>query len=139
MATPAPVTETATSAPQAGATSTPGGPEATETPGAPGPTATGAPAATPTQAAPPPTPKPLVITYSNFVITPSNNTIAVGQSVTFIIQKLHEPYNQTGPDQFDSGTNLVDTTYTFKFTQAGTITILCGYHANMTATLTITP
>jgi plastocyanin/uncharacterized membrane protein YozB (DUF420 family) len=100
-------------------------------------TATPVPQATATKA---PTPKPVVITYSNFVITPSDNTIAVGQTVTFIIQNgPHEPYADKGPDQFDSGPNLVNTTYTFKFTQAGTITLLCGYHSNMTATLHITP
>ena len=85
-------------------------------------------------------PIPVIITYSNFVITPSNNTIKVGQTVAFVIHDgPHEPYNATGVDQFDSGPNLSNTTYFHQFTQAGTITLLCGYHANMTAQLTISP
>jgi len=118
----------------------------TATPGAPGATATLA----ATQAAPQPTatavpqatakPKPVVITYSNFVINPPQTTIAVGTTVTFVLQGApHEPYNDQGVDQFDSGPNLVNTTYSFKFTQAGTITLLCGYHQSMKATLVITP
>jgi plastocyanin len=141
VATPVPATETATAAATAAATEAGG---ATATPGAPGPTATGAaPQATATLVPPQATatkPKPVIITYSNFVITPSDNTIHVGQTVTFVIQDgPHEPYNDKGVDQFDSGPNLVNTTYFFKFTQAGTITLLCGYHSNMTATLNITP
>jgi plastocyanin/uncharacterized membrane protein YozB (DUF420 family) len=146
VATPVPAAATATPAPQAGATATQAAPGATATLGAPGPTATGAapratatpvPQATATKA---PTPKPVVITYSNWVITPSDNTIAVGQTVTFIIQNgPHQPYNATGVDQFTSLGGLVNTTYSFTFTQAGTITLLCGYHQQMTATLNITP
>jgi plastocyanin len=148
VATPVPVTATSAAAQASatpgapGASATPAAPGASSTPGAPGPTATGAaPQATATPV-PQATakPKPVTITYSNFVITPSDNTIQVGQTVTFVIQDgPHEPYNDKGVDQFDSGTNLVNTTYQFKFTQAGTITLLCGYHANMTAQLTITP
>ncbi len=152
VATPVPATATATAAATTAATTaaaasaTPGAPGPTSTPGAPGPTATGAaPQATATPV--PPTvaplatkPKPVVITYSNFVINPSETTIQVGQTVTFVLQGApHEPYNQTGVDQFDSGPNLVNTTFSFKFTEAGTITLLCGYHANMSATLNITP
>ncbi len=142
VATPVPPTVTATAAATAAATeaapeatATQTAPAATSTPGAPGPTATpAAPQATASK------PKPVVITYSNFVITPSDNTIKVGTTVTFVIQDgPHEPYNDKGVNQFDSGPNLVNTTYSFKFTQAGTITLLCGYHSNMAATLHITP
>jgi plastocyanin len=130
-ATPAAPPASATPGPSA----TPGGPAATATSAAPAATATPVPQATATAK-----PKPIIITYSNFVITPSDNTIQVGQTVTFVIQDgPHEPYNDKGVDQFDSGTNLVNTTYQFKFTQAGTITLLCGYHSNMTAQLTINP
>jgi plastocyanin len=145
VATPAPATATtqatATIEPTLNGAPTEAG--ATATPGAPGPTATGPapePTATPVPPATATKPKPVIITYSNFVITPSDNTISVGTTVTFIIQDgPHEPYNDKGVDQFDSGTNLVNTTFSFKFTQAGTITLLCGYHANMSATLNITP
>ena len=148
VATPVPATAT-TGAPAAsatpaatstpGPTATPGGPTVTATSAAPAATATPVPQPTATAAATA-KPKPIIITYSNFVITPSNNTIQVGQTVTFVIQDgPHEPYNDKGVDQFDSGTNLVNTTYQFKFTQAGTITLLCGYHSNMTAQLTINP
>jgi plastocyanin len=127
VSTPVPVTATATEV----------APAATATPGPPGVATATAPAPT---KAPAPTPKPVFITYSNFVINPPQTTIKVGTTVVFIIQKgPHEPYNATGSDQFDSGTGLVDTTYSFTFRQAGTITILCGYHNNMTATLVIQP
>ena len=150
VATPVPPAVTATTAATAvateaapGATATQGAPGPTSTPGAPGPTDTpAAPQATdtPVPQATATKPKPVVITYSNFVITPSDNTIKVGTTVTFVIQDgPHEPYNDKGVDQFDSGPNLVNTTYSFKFTQAGTITLLCGYHSNMVATLNITP
>ena len=138
VATPAPVVATATEV-APGATAIPGAPGATATPGAPGPTDTTAPQGTATKA---PTPKPVIITYSNFVINPPSTTIKVGTTVVFVIQQgPHEPYNATGPDQFDSGSNppLVNTTYSFTFKQAGTITILCGYHSNMSATLVIQP
>jgi len=121
----------------AGASATPGAPGATATSAAPAATATPVPAATATAK-----PKPIIITYSNFVITPADNTIHVGDTVTFVIQDgPHEPYNDKGVDQFDVGSHppLINTTVSQKFNQAGTITLLFGFHANMTAQLTILP
>jgi plastocyanin len=120
--TPEPTTAGATTAPE-------------RSPTAPPPTATTAPAQ------PTATPAPVFITYSNFVISPSATTITVGTTVTFLIRdSLHQPYNFTPPNTFESLANLGDgQTYQHTFTEAGTITILCGYHGNMSATLTIQP
>ncbi|MEP7356950.1 MAG: choice-of-anchor Q domain-containing protein, partial [Anaerolineales bacterium] len=84
---------------------------------------------------------PAFITYRNFEIVPVSSTIKVGTTVIFNIEGgLHEPYSTTPPYNFDSGPNLgPGSTYAFTFNQAGTITLLCGYHANMTATLVIEP
>ncbi len=112
-----------------GATSTPGGAAtATLIP----PTATQAAAATLV---------PVFITYRDFEIVPVNNVVKVGQQVIFLIQgSLHQPYNFTAPNTFEAPNNLSDgTQFPFVFTTAGTTTILCGYHGNMSATVVVQP
>ncbi|MEP7359348.1 MAG: cupredoxin domain-containing protein [Anaerolineales bacterium] len=84
------------------------------------------------------------ITYQDFEIVPAQATIKVGTKVVFLIKSAsgtnHEPYSTTPPYNFDSGGGLVDgQSYSFTFDKAGTITLLCGYHGNMQATLTIAP
>ena len=92
--------------------------------------------------------KPVTITYHDvngtFEIVPGSSTIKVGTKVTFQIQsdsgQFHEPYSTTPPYNFDSGPGLADgQTYSFTFDKAGTITLLCGYHGNMQATLIVQP
>ena len=102
------------------------------------PTATPGPTATPTVA---PTTAPVFVTYRNFEIVPAQTTVKVGTTVTFLIQgSLHQPYNFTKPNTFESPANLGDgTSYSFTFTEAGTVTILCGYHGGMTATVIVQP
>jgi plastocyanin len=84
---------------------------------------------------------PVFITYRDFEIVPASSHIKVGTTITFLIQdSRHEPYSFTPPYNFDSGPNLDSgSSFTFNFDQAGTITLLCGYHANMSATLVIEP
>ncbi len=104
----------------------------------PEPTATPGPTNTPTVA---PTSAPVFVTYRNFEIVPAQTTVKVGTTVTFLIQgALHQPYNFTKPNTFESPANLGDgTSYSFTFTEAGTVTILCGYHGNMSATVIVQP
>lgn len=87
------------------------------------------------------TPGPVTVVYRNFEIVPNNIVIKVGTTIIFLIKdSLHEPYTFEDAPAFDSGGNLGDgTTYQRTFDKAGTFTILCGYHANMSATLTVTP
>jgi plastocyanin len=108
------------------------------------PTATPRPDDTPVPTAtvgPTATTGPLNVIYRNFEIVPNNIVIKAGTTIIFFIQdSLHEPYTFDDAPAFDSGPNLGDgTTYQRTFNNVGTFTILCGYHANMSATLTVTP
>ncbi len=112
---------------------TPAPPTATPQPGdTPIPTATVGPTATP---------GPVTVVYRNFEIVPANIVIKAGTTIIFLIKdSLHEPYTSDDAPAFDSGGGLGDgTTYQRTFSNVGTFTILCGYHANMTATLNVTP
>ena len=135
IATPLPPTGTPepTAEPSATATLEPGATAA--------PTATPAPATATPEPTTAPTAAPVFITYRNFEIVPAQTTIKVGTTVTFLIQgALHQPYNFTAPNTFESPANLGDgTSYSFTFNEAGTVTILCGYHANMSATVIVQP
>jgi plastocyanin len=81
------------------------------------------------------------ITYQDFEIVPAETTISVGTRVIFLIKgSLHQPYNFTAPNTFEAQANLGDgASYTFTFNDAGTVTLLCGYHPNMSATLIVAP
>jgi plastocyanin/uncharacterized membrane protein YozB (DUF420 family) len=87
------------------------------------------------------TPGPVTVIYRNFEIVPNNIVIKVGTTIIFLIKDaLHEPYTFDDAPAFDSGPNLGDgSTYQRTFDNTGAFTILCGYHANMSATLTVTP
>jgi plastocyanin len=113
-------------------------PAATSTTAANQPTPTSVPA-TPTTAA---ALEPVFITYSDFVITPGQNTAKVGQPIIFLIQgSLHQPYaGAAAPFIFEAPNNLGNgTQFQITFNNAQTLTILCGFHGGMQATLTITP
>jgi plastocyanin len=92
-----------------------------------------------------PTAATVFITYQDFVIVPAQQTIKVGTRVTFLIRSasgsFHQPFNFTPPNTFEAPPELGDgTSFSFTFNEAGTITILCGYHeADMRASLTIEP
>jgi plastocyanin len=118
-------------------------PTATPEPGStPVPTAvpTELPQATNTAAAA--TPTPVFITYRNFEILPGTTTIKVGTTVTFLIEgSLHQPYaGSSEPFIFESPNDLgPGTSWPHTFNRAQTLTILCSYHQNMSATLIIEP
>jgi plastocyanin len=110
----------------------------TDTP-LPGATDTPAPTATPE---PSPTPAgPPVVVYRNFEIVPGEIRIKVGTTVVFSIRgSLHQPYNFTAPNVFEAPPDLGDgATTSFTFNEAGTTTILCGYHAGMKGTVIVEP
>jgi len=108
------------------------------TSGAPAATQTPAPSPTPAATA---TPGPAIITYRNFDIVPAETTIKAGTRVVFVIKdSLHQPYNFTPPNVFEAPPDLGDgQTITFTFNEPGTVTLLCGYHSRMQATLIVTP
>jgi plastocyanin len=107
----------------------------------PAPTLTTAPSATPAATS---TPAPAVITYQDFEILPAETIIKVGASVTFLIKaglfSFHQPYNFTAPNIFEAPANLGEgATFAHTFAEAGRVTLLCGYHANMRAALIVQP
>ncbi len=141
--TPTALPLTATSAPTVTAPPSPAlsdsSPRApTATPAAsltPAPSATLAVSATPARA---------FITYQDFEILPAQTTIKVGAQVIFLIKAgaaiFHQPYNFTAPNTFESPAGLGEgTSFAFTFSEVGTVTLLCGYHPNMQATLIVEP
>ena len=131
-----PTSEATATEAAAGVATTP--PEATAAPGnTEAPPATAVPPTTAAAA----TLAPVFITYRDFEILPAQNIVKVGQQVIFLIQgSLHQPYNFTAPNTFEAPNNLGDgTQFPFVFNTAGTVTILCGYHGNMSATVTVQP
>jgi plastocyanin len=134
VATMVPVTETS---PLPTASSVP---EATTT--APGATVTTAAPATSAPAQATATIAPVLITYRNFEIVPAQTTIQAGTEVIFLIEGgLHQPYaGANAPFIFEAPNNLGNgSRWPHTFNDARTMTILCGYHANMSATLVVEP
>jgi len=91
-----------------------------------------------------PTPVQTFIIYQDFEIVPAHSRILVGTEVVFLIQSasgaFHEPYSTDIIAAFDSGPNLGGgASYAFTFQQAGTVTILCGYHPGMRAAVEVAP
>jgi len=81
----------------------------------------------------------LFVFYRDFEIVPAQIEIAAGQEVTFVIQGgWHQPYNFTPPNVFEAPAGLTNNTWSYTFDEVGTLTILCGYHANMSATVIVT-
>jgi plastocyanin len=136
VATPVPATETSPPPTEAPPTAT-SAPQATSA--APAATATSQPAATALPAA---TAAPVFITYRNFEIVPAQTTIRAGTQVIFLIEgSVHQPYaGNARPFIFEAPNNLGNgSRWPHTFNEAGTMTILCGYHANMSATLIVEP
>jgi plastocyanin len=85
------------------------------------------------------------ITYRDFEIVPAQTTVKVGQTVNFIIESasggFHQPYaGAAAPFIFEAPPNMGNgVSWPMTFNTAQTLTILCGYHGNMTATLIIEP
>ena len=84
--------------------------------------------------------------FEDFRITPNKITISVGTTVVFQIRgSRHQPYssfpnNTNLSGLFEAPPNLdAGTSYQFTFRQAGVITVRCGYHTEMVATIEVTP
>ncbi len=101
-------------------------------------TATLAPAATNTS-------PPLFITYRDFEILPAQTTIKVGTRVNFLIESasgaFHQPYaGAAAPFIFEAPPGIANgQSWPHTFDTAQTLTLLCGYHPEMRATLVIEP
>jgi plastocyanin len=107
----------------------------------PQPTVTEAATATPAATN---TPAVVYITYQDFEIVPAQMTIKVGTKVVFLISAglfiSHQPYNFTAPNVFEAPANMGNgTSYSYTFTEPGTVTLLCGYHSEMRMTLIVEP
>ena len=95
--------------------------------------------------APTNTSEPVFITYRDFEIVPAQTTIRAGTTVNFLIQggegSFHQPYaGAAAPFIFEAPPNMGNgVTWPHTFDQPGTLTLLCGYHANMSATLIVEP
>lgn len=88
------------------------------------------------------------ITFRDFEIVPLLSSFSVGQQVVFLIESasnsFHQPYTpgflNPGPNDFEAPANLGNgTSFTFTFREAGPVTILCGFHANMIAQIVVLP
>ena len=87
--------------------------------------------------------------FEDFKITPSKLTISVGTTVVFNIKGgflsftnliSSFPNNTNLSGLFEAPPNLgAGTSYQFTFRQAGVITVRCGYHTEMVATIEVTP
>jgi plastocyanin len=90
------------------------------------------------------TPSPVLITFSDTGITPAGITIPLGTTVTFIVESAtgirHRPYNDTPPNVFEAPEDMGNgATFSHTFTEPGTFTVRCRLHANLSATITVTP
>ncbi|MBI4632022.1 MAG: hypothetical protein HY740_09980 [Chloroflexi bacterium] len=158
--TPAPLPTSAPTLPPAQPTSVPPtqAPQPTAAPAQAQPAATQAAATTVPTLAPtlaptrPPAlptaaqPQVASMVFEDFRITPNKITISVGTTVVFQIRgSKHQPYssfpnNTNLSGLFESPPNLgAGTSYQFTFRQAGVITVRCGYHTEMVATIEVTP
>ena len=92
------------------------------------PTTTGAPATTTTTAV-----ATRTITQSGFAFTPTNLSISIGQSVTFVVNASHDVTWRNG----DPGRGDTGEAYSRTFSSAGTYSFLCSIHPSMTGTITV--
>jgi hypothetical protein len=106
---------------------------------------TGAATNTPAPPAATATLEPLFITYRDFEIVPTSNSARIGQQVIFLIQSesgaFHQPYaGDSAPFIFEAPPNMGHgVSWPITFNNAQRLTLLCGYHPNMRARLTIEP
>ncbi len=73
------------------------------------------------------------VTTSGLAFTPTNLSIPVGQSVTFIVNSSHDVTWQNG----DTGRGATGESYSRRFSNAGTYAFYCSIHRSMTGTITV--
>lgn len=81
------------------------------------------------------------ITMANYAFSPSGETIASGDSVTWTNtdQAPHDVTVTSGPVAIHSPTITTGQSWTYTFTTAGTYSYICSIHPDMHATLVVTP
>jgi plastocyanin len=90
--------------------------------------------------APATTVAPNSITIKNIAYNPSNLTIKVGDTVTWLFKDGGVPHNVDGKaSQADlySGSPQTGGSYHYTFTKAGTYHFVCDVHSSMTGTITV--
>lgn len=80
------------------------------------------------------------ITMANYAFSPSGETIASGDSVTWTNtdQAPHDVTVTSGPVAIHSPTITTGQSWTYTFTTAGTYSYICSIHPDMHATLVVT-
>ena len=73
------------------------------------------------------------ITQSGFAFTPTNLSISVGQTVSFVVNASHDVTWRNG----DPGRDATGAPYSRTFSSAGTYSFLCSIHPSMTGTITV--
>ena len=73
------------------------------------------------------------ITQSGFAFTPTNLSISVGQTVSFVVNASHDVTWRNG----DPGRDATGAPYARTFSSAGTYSFLCSIHPSMTGTITV--
>jgi plastocyanin len=85
---------------------------------------------------------PEQVLVANFAFTPTNLTVHVGDTVTWVFDQPEAPHNvfsTSGPVHFQSTGYQGTGTFAFRFTQPGTYAYTCQVHPNMLGTITVTP
>ena len=73
------------------------------------------------------------VTQSGFAFTPTNLSISVGQTVSFVVNASHDVTWRNG----DPGRDATGGPYSRTFSSAGTYSFLCSIHPSMTGTITV--
>jgi plastocyanin len=73
------------------------------------------------------------ITQSGFAFTPTNLSISVGQTVSFVVNASHDVTWRNG----DPGRDATGAPYARTFSNAGTYSFYCSLHPEMTGTITV--
>ena len=102
-------------------------PTPTNTPVPPSPTPTPTPTNTPV-------PVPITIKVNNYSFSPSNATVASGQTVTWVFET---GAHSATTSAFNSGIRTMGQTYSFTFNTSGTFNYVCSIHSGMTGSVTV--
>ncbi|MDQ3690691.1 MAG: cupredoxin family copper-binding protein [Chloroflexota bacterium] len=80
------------------------------------------------------------VSIENFLFSPQDLTIEVGDTVTWtnLDSFSHTATSTSGPASFDSGNLATGDTFSFTFDTAGTYEYFCEIHPNMIGSITVT-
>ncbi len=77
------------------------------------------------------------VDISAFAFDPSQLTIAVGDTVNWTNLDSTEHTATADDGTFDSGNLANGDTFSYTFTEAGTVSYTCSYHSSMTGSITV--